>query len=254
MLSLLDLSLIGVASVAAGAVNALAGGGTLITFPTLTALGVPALAANVTNAVGLCPGYAAATLAQWSDLAGQERRLWVCLPAGIAGGIAGAVLLVNTQERMFRAAVPFLILLAAGLLAAREPVGAWVAARRVRAGSAKDGDRWAALPVGFAAIYGGYFGAALSVIVLAVLGVTMEDTLTRLNALKQAIALAVNVAAVLFLVFSGEVVWPAAAVMAVSSLAGGALGGRLAGRVPAATLQWSVVAIGVVVAVVYLAR
>jgi uncharacterized membrane protein YfcA len=108
------------------------------------------------------------------------------------------------------------------------------------------------LPVGLAAIYGGYFGAGLSVIVLAVLGLTLDDSLTRLNALKQGISFSVNIAAALFFLFSGQVVWSAVLVMAVGALVGGVLGGRLAGRIKPSTLRWIVVAIGVVVAVIYL--
>ena len=108
--------------------------------------------------------------------------------------------------------------------------------------------------MGLAAIYGGYFGAGLSVIVLAVLGLTLEDTLTRLNALKQIFAFSVNAAAAIFFVFSGRVVWPAAAIMAVGALIGGVLGGRLAGRVKPSTLRWMVVSVGVIVAIIYFVR
>ena len=107
------------------------------------------------------------------------------------------------------------------------------------------------LPVGLASIYGGYFGAGLSVIVLSALGITVNDSLTRLNALKQAIALAVNVAAAVFFVFSGQVVWPLAIVMAVGALIGGTLGGKLAGKIKPSTLRWMVVTIGVIVSIVY---
>jgi uncharacterized membrane protein YfcA len=252
MMSGFGLVLVGLAAVAAGATNALAGGGTLITFPMLTAVGVPPVAANVTNTVALCPGYLGASLAQSKDLRGQRGRLWLILPAGLAGGIIGAILLLNTGERVFRALVPFLILLASGLLAVQDPLRAWIIRRSGQGGSTAPSDRWAVLPVGLAAIYGGYFGAGLSVIVLAVLGLTLEDSLTRLNALKQAISLSANVAAAVFFVCSGRVVWPAALVMAVGALVGGASGGWLASRVRPATLRWIVVAIGIVVAAIYL--
>jgi uncharacterized membrane protein YfcA len=110
------------------------------------------------------------------------------------------------------------------------------------------------LPVGLASIYGGYFGAGLSVIVLSALGLTLEDTLTRLNALKQAVAFSVNVAAAIFFIFSGQVLWSAALVMAVGALIGGTLGGKLAGRIKPSTLRWTVVTIGVIVAIIYLVR
>jgi uncharacterized membrane protein YfcA len=256
MLSALDYVLIALAAVAAGAVNALAGGGTLITFPALVAAGLPAIAANVTNTVALCPGYLGATFAQSKDLQGQRQRLWRLLPAGAIGGIVGGVLLLGTGERQFRALVPFLILLAAVLLAVQDPVRAWLQRRaRARPAAARPGDpAWAALPVGVAAIYGGYFGAGLSVIVLAVLGLLLDDSLTRLNALKQAIAFAINVAAAVFFLFSGQVYWPAALVMAVGALLGGVLGGRLAGRIKPSLLRGTVVVIGTLIAVIYLVR
>lgn len=254
MLSGVEFIVVGLAAIAAGAVNALAGGGTLISFPTLIAVGTPAVAANVTNTVALCPGYLGATLAQSSDLRGQRERLWLFLPAGAIGGVLGGVILLSTGERVFRTLVPFLILLAAGLIAVQEPVRAWVVRRAAQRGTAPASERWAALPVGLAAIYGGYFGAGVSVIVLAVLGLTLDDSLTRLNALKQAIALSINIAAAIFFVFSGQVVWPVALVMAGGALIGGALGGRLAGRVKPATLRWIVVTIGVIVGIVYLLR
>jgi len=254
MISEFEFVLVALAAVAAGMVNALAGGGTLITFPMLTAVGIPAVAANVTNTVALCPGYFGATLAQSSDLRGQKQRMWLLLPAGVAGGIAGGILLLNTGEKLFSSLVPFLILLASGLLAVQDPVRAWLTRRAEQTGSTEASEKWAMLPVGLAAVYGGYFGAGLSVIVLAVLGLTLEDTLTRLNGLKQAIAFSTNIAAAIFFVFSGRVVWPAALVMAVGALIGGALGGRLAGRIKPSTLRWIVVVIGVVVAVIYLLR
>jgi uncharacterized membrane protein YfcA len=238
----------------AGLINALAGGGTLISFPMLVAVGVPDLAANITNTVALSPGYLGATLAQAKDLRGQRQRLLFAVPAGVIGGILGGLLLLNTGERLFTALVPWLILLASFLLAVQEPVRAWVVRRAAARGGGPATETWAALPIGLAAVYGGYFGAGLSVIILAVLGVTLTDTLTRLNALKQAVAFATNIAAAVFFLFSGQVVWPLAAVMAVAALLGGALGGRLAGRIRPAMLRLVVVVIGVVVAVLYLIR
>lgn len=251
---LYTLPLLGLAAMAAGAVNALAGGGTLITFPALTAVGLPAIAANVTNTVALCPGYLGATLAQANDLRGQARRMWIALPAGVIGGVAGGLLLLHTGERVFRALVPFLILLASGLLAAQEPLRAWLLRRTEGKGAGPASELWTALPLGLASVYGGYFGAGLSVLVLAMLGLLLQDTLTRLNALKQAVAFSVNVATAVFFLFSGRVHWTAALVMAAGALIGGAVGGRLAGRIKPATLRRVVVAIGVAVAAVYLVR
>lgn len=252
-LDIIDMVLVALAAVAAGAVNALAGGGTLITFPMLVAVGVPAVAANVTNTVALCPGYLGATFAQMKDLRGQEKRLRFLVPASILGGVVGGVLLLNTGERLFRDLIPYLILLASGLLAIQGPVRTWITSRR-GAGAAAPSEAWAMIPVGLAAVYGGYFGAGLSVIVLAVLGLVLDDSLTRLNALKQSVSFSVNVAAAIFFLFSGQVLWWVALVMAVGALAGGVLGGKLAGKIQPSVLRWLVVTIGIVVAVIYLVR
>jgi len=253
-LSGIEWALIGLAALAAGAINALAGGGTLLTFPLLTALGIPAVEANLTNTVALCPGYLGGLLAQSGDLSQQRRRLWLFLPIGAIGGIVGGALLLHTGERAFRALVPYLILFAAGLLACQEGLRGWLLRGPGRKDSALRLEVWGALPVFLAAVYGGYFGAGLSVIVLAVLGLTAEDTLIRLNALKQGIGFVVNVAAAAFLALSGRVDWPVAMVMAAGALVGGALGGRLAGRMNPGLLRSAVVAVGVVVAGLYLAR
>ncbi|MBI1794636.1 MAG: sulfite exporter TauE/SafE family protein [Chloroflexi bacterium] len=254
MTSIIGFILAGLAALAAGAINALAGGGTLITFPALVALGIPAVAANITNTVALSPGYLGGTLAQSKDLQGQEKRLWLMIPAGVVGGIIGGVLLLYTGEKIFRSLVPFLILLASGLLAIQDPLRAWLLRRAEQNKAHTPSEKWAMIPVGLAAIYGGYFGAGLSVIVLAVLGLVIEDSLTRLNATKQAVGFAVNVSAAIFFLFSGKVVWPVAIVMAIGALLGGVLGGKLAGRVKPATLRWIVVAIGVVVSIIYFVR
>jgi len=246
--------LVALAALAAGAVNALAGGGTLITFPALTLLaGISPVSANVTNTVALCPGYFGGTLAQWNDLRGQKARLWLIIPASIVGGVVGGYLLLQTGEKLFKVLVPYLILLASGLLAIQDPVRAWLT-KRMTQGQGGNLEKLTWLPVSLASVYGGYFGAGLSVIVLSALGLTLEDSLTRLNALKQAVAFAVNIAAAIFFLFSGQVVWSAAIVMAVGALIGGTLGGKLAGRIKPSTLRWTVVAIGVVISIIYFIR
>ncbi len=264
--------LAGLSAIAAGLINALAGGGTLITFPVLMAVGLPAVSANVTNTVALCPGYLGGTLAQSKDLKDQKKRLWVELPAGILGGLVGGVLLIKTGEKLFTNLVPFLILLASALLAVQNPVHQWLTlapaahlprtqvpgsagVRRQEEGKAKAAsEMWTFLPIFLAAIYGGYFGAGLSVIILAVLGLILNDNLTRLNALKQGIAFVTNVAAALFFAFSGKVDWLVALVMAAGTLLGGALGGRLASKIKPDTLRVIVVAIGFTVGIIYLVK
>jgi len=250
----IEYILVTLAAVAAGLVNALAGGGTLITFPVLLAVGISAVAANVTNTVALVPGYLGGTLAQKNDLKDQKKRLWILLPAGALGGLVGGILLLNTGEKLFSDLVPFLILIASTLLAIQNPVRAWLTRRTKSGKSAHISEAWAFIPVFLAAIYGGYFGAGLSVILLAVLGLVLNDNLTRLNALKQGIAFTTNIAAALIFVFSGKVVWSVALVMAFGALLGGALGGKFAGRIKPATLRTFVVTIGFVVGIIYLVR
>jgi uncharacterized membrane protein YfcA len=249
-----DIVLAGLAALAAGAVNALAGGGTLITFPTLLAVGVPPISANITNTVALCPGYLGGILAQLQDMRGQKKRLWLFLSAGVIGGVIGGFLLLKTEERAFRALVPFLILLASCLLAVQSPIRVWLVRRQGRRTAKPVSENWASVPVGLAAIYGGYFGAGLSVIELSVLGLMVEDSLTRLNAIKQAIGLSVNSAAAVFFLFSGKVVWSITFTMAAGALIGGMLGGRLASRIKPDTLRWVVVTIGFAIAIFYFVR
>lgn len=253
-LAFLDYVLIALAALAAGLINALAGGGTLITFPMLTAVGIPAVAANITNTVALCPGYFGATMAQLKDLRGQARRVRLLAPTAVLGGIVGGLLLLNTEERIFREAVPYLILLATALLAFQGQMRRWIVRRLAKSNSSSENAVLAVVLILMASVYGGYFGAGLSVIVLASLGLALDDNLTRLNALKQLISFSVNTAAALFFLFSGQIVWSAALVMAVAALAGGALGGRLAGRIQPNLLRWIVVTVGVIVAIIYLVR
>jgi uncharacterized protein len=253
-MSILNYALVGLAAVAAGIINALAGGGTLLTFPTLMAAGIPAVAANVTNTVALLPGYLGGMFAQSKDMQGQESRLWLFVPAGLIGGAIGGFLLLNTGEKLFQALVPVLILLASGLLAVQDLLRAWLVRHAQQNKTEGPSPKWAVLPVGLAAIYGGYFGAGLSVIILAVLGLVVDDSLTRLNAIKQAISFSANTAAAVFFIFSGKVIWPVALVMAVGALIGGNLGGRLAGRVKPSMLRGIVVVIGLTVGIIYLVR
>src|SRR5688572_14433846 len=180
-----DLLLAGVAAVAAGAVNALAGGGTLISFPVLIALGVPPLAANITNAVALCPGYFGATLAQIRNLEGQRKRASLLIPISAVGGIAGAIILVHTGERTFEALVPWMLMTASVLLAIQEPVRAMVLRRTDARQQPESTSVVTMCAVLAASIYGGFFTAGMSVLIVAVLGLTSSDTFTRLNALKQ---------------------------------------------------------------------
>lgn len=250
MLDAARIAMVAGAALAGGAVNAIAGGGSLITFPALVAAGLPPVLASVTNTVAMCPGYLGATLAQRKDLAGQGRRAGMVLPVAAIGGAAGAWLLMHTSARAFDVLVPFLILTAALLIAVQEPLRKRLMSR-VPAGRAEP---LAALPIGLAAIYGGYFGAGMGVMVLAALGVVLDDSLLRINALKQSVSLVVNVTAALVFVIWADVDWTITLIMAGAALCGGAIGGVIAARIPQAALRWTIVAIGVGVSVVYFTR
>ena len=240
--------LLALAGFAAGTINALAGGGTLISFPALLALGIAPVTANITSTVALCPGYLGAALAQRRDLKGQRLRLLSLLPIAACGGLIGAAWLLHTNERAFARAVPWLILLACALLALQEKVRS-VLARRQAVRS-----YWALPLIGAGAIYGGYFGAGMSVILLAALGIVFEDSLLRLNALKQWLALAANGAAAAWLALRTPLDWTVVGVLALSAVLGGACGGRIAGRLSPPVLRRAVVMLGVAIAIVYLYR
>jgi uncharacterized membrane protein YfcA len=242
------------AAIIAGVFNALAGGGTLITFPTLLSIGLSPVVANVTNTIALCPGFLGGTIAQKNDLKDQKKRLWLAVPAALLGGLAGGFLLLRTSEKLFSNLVPFLILIAAGLLAVQNPLRNWLSRRQAQAPARHIPEAWICLPIFLGAIYGGYFGAGLSIIMLAVLGLILNDNLTRLNALKQSIGFSANIAAALLFAFSGKINWSVAMVMMVGALLGGLIGGRLASRVSPNVLRWIVVTIGFIVGMVYLVK
>ncbi|MGE0869233.1 MAG: sulfite exporter TauE/SafE family protein [Kofleriaceae bacterium] len=245
-----SIALVAAAALGGGAVNAIAGGGSLITFPTLVAAGLAPVTAAITNTVAMCPGYLGGTLAQRHDLAGQASRATKILPIAAIGGVAGAWLLLATSARMFELVVPFLLLFAALLVAVSGRLRAWLRSRI----PARHAESLAIVPVGLAAIYGGYFGAGMGVIVLAALGAVIDDTLTRINALKQTVSLVVNVsAAIVFLVW-GPIDWTVTLVMAIGSLGGGWLGGALATRISQPLLRWTVVVIGTAVAGIYFVK
>ncbi|MCU1501295.1 MAG: hypothetical protein JWM12_649 [Ilumatobacteraceae bacterium] len=241
----------GAAAVGAGIVNAVAGGGTLISFPVMTAVGVPTVRANATNTVSLCPGYIGGTYAQRTDLTGLQQRLRPQLVAAALGGLGGSVLLIVTSETVFRQIVPFLILAAAILLATQNKIRAWL---NRRAGGHEAHHVLEVAAVAVAAVYGGYFGAGLGIMLMAVLGLFSELPFTRLNAVKQLLSFVVNVFAAGFLVFSGKVEWSLVLVMAPCSLLGGQIGGRVAGSLPPEKLRAAVIVFAFAVAIVYLVR
>jgi uncharacterized protein len=246
-LGLPELALLAGAGLLAGAVNAVAGGGSLISFPALLAVGYPSVAANVTNNVALLPGYVGGTLAYREELRGQGARARRLGATSAAGGLAGAVLLDVSPPGVFEAIVPFLILLSCALLVVQPAASRAVEARGHQG-------RPAAVHAGvlFSAVYGGYFGAGVGIMLLAALGAFLPDDLQRLNALKGLLSLVISAVAVVYFALFGPVAWAAAAVMAVTSLVGGQSGVRVARRLSAVALRWVVVAFGSAVALVLL--
>ncbi|MEX1106163.1 MAG: sulfite exporter TauE/SafE family protein [Ilumatobacteraceae bacterium] len=243
----IDLVLAGLGALAAGGINAVAGGGTLVSFPVLIGLGVPAVAANVTNTVALCPGYFGGAFAQREALQNHRPKLRRLLPVAGVGGLVGSILLIVTSEAVFRNMVPFLILLACGLLGFQDGIK-----RLVFSDRGAHQHPTASVPLMFAvfaaAVYGGYFGAGLGIMLLAVLGLLLDDELPKLNALKTMLSFVINVLAASFFVFSGKVEWGFAAVMAPASLVGGHLGGMAAGRLNPKVMRAVVIGFGVAVA------
>jgi uncharacterized membrane protein YfcA len=238
------LTIVGAAALA-GALNVLVGGGSLITYPTLLALGHPPVLANVSNNLGLIPGNAAGLLAYRPLLAGQSSRLLALLPASLLGGLSGAILLLALPARLFAALVPLLIALASVLMALQPRIRAWIERRHHQG-------QGAGLPllagVFLTGVYGGYFGAAQGVLLLAVMAVGLEEGLQRLNGFKNALVLSVNATAALVFIGFTRVDWRVAALVAVGTAAGGWLGGRYGRRIPEVLLRRTIVATGLVVA------
>jgi uncharacterized membrane protein YfcA len=237
------LVLVAGAALLAGAVNAVAGGGTLLSFPSLLLLGFPALTANVTSTLGLLPGYAGGSLAYRVELSVQRERVRFLAPISVVGAIGGAFLLTRTSNTVFAAIVPWLILAACALLLLQPVVTARVRARRPVREQHRSPLLVAAQFLG--GVYGAFFGAGLSVMMLAVLGLFIRDDLQRLNALKGMLALIINVVAAIYFAFFGPVSWIAVEVMLPMSALGGFVGVALARRLPPTVLRTLVVAFGV---------
>jgi uncharacterized protein len=237
------LALVAAAALLAGAVNAVAGGGTLLSFPALLLLGFPALTANVTSTLGLLPGYAGGSIAYRVELSAQHERVRFLTPISVIGALGGAVLLTRTSPALFAAVVPWLILLACALLLLQPVVTSRVRSRRPEHEQHRSPVLAAAQFLG--GVYGAFFGAGLGVMMLAVLGLFIRDDLQRLNALKGMMSLTINVVAAIYFAFFGPVAWTAVAVMLPASAAGGFGGVALARRLHPTLLRTLVVALGV---------
>lgn len=235
------------AALLAGAINAVAGGGTLLSFPALLFLGAPPLVANVSNAIGLLPGYVGGSVGYRRELEGQWPRLRLLGAVSAAGGAAGALLLVHTSPRAFAAVVPWLILVSCVLLLLQPLIARALAGSR----PAEDAHKapLLALSQAAAAVYGGYFGAGVSVLTVAVLGIFIRDHMQRLNALKVVLSFIVSAVAALCFAIVAPISWMVVAIMLPASFAGGFAGVLVARRLNATALRTVVVLFGVAVAV-----
>jgi len=256
----LDPVQLGVAFLAAflaAAINSVAGGGTLVSFPVLVWLGLPSIVANATSTIGIWPGSLGSIWGFRRELAKVDRRLlWLTIPC-FAGGAAGALLLRATSARVFDALVPFLVLLATGLFAVRGQVQRWLGGKGQQAtagGPARVNLAVAMLPILAVGVYGGYFGAGMSIMMLSTLGVLGLTDILEMNALTSLFALCVNGVAIALFIAAGLVYWPFVAVMAVGSLLGGYGAAGLARRIGKQAVSRFVLVVGFTVSALFFLR
>jgi uncharacterized membrane protein YfcA len=239
-----DGALLAAASAVAGAVNAIAGGGTLLTFPALLAAGVPPVIANATNTVALFPGQISSSLAYRAHIADERRRAIVLAVPSLLGGVIGAWLLLALPAKTFAVVVPWLIVFACLVLAFQGQLKYLVA--RVKAANHPAALWIAQLAI---AIYGGYFGAGIGILMLAAMAIFVPSSIQHANALKVLFALLINGIAAVIFVLSGHVLVEVAVLMAAASIAGGFVGARLAQRLPPAGMRGFAIAVGLYAAV-----
>jgi uncharacterized membrane protein YfcA len=235
------------AAIAAGAINAVVGSGSLITFPTLLAFGFPPVIANVSNNIGIVPGNVSAAIGYRRELTGQRARLIRLGIASCAGALAGACALLALPPGVFVVVVPALIVLACVLVVLQPRLSAWVAARGKE--RPEHGGPLLIAGVFLAGVYGGYFGAAQGVLMIGLLGVFLTESLQRINAGKNVLVAIVNASAAIVFVIFAHVAWLAVALIAAGSTAGGLIGARFGRRLPPLALRIIIVVIGVIAAV-----
>lgn len=243
-MSVLEIVAIFAAGIVAGTINTVVGSGTLFTFPVLLAFGYPPVVANVSNTVGLVPGSAAGAVGYRRELAGQRRRLALLAAFSVTGGVAGATLLLTLPASAFQAIVPGFIVVALGLIVFQAQISAWLERRGGRRGEMPGPIALAGVLAG--GVYGGYFGAAQGIMVLAILSLSVEDRLQRLNALKVVLTGLVNLVSGIVFVIAAHVAWAPAGLIAGGSVLGGALGARIGRRLPPGALRAVIVVVGIV--------
>jgi uncharacterized protein len=247
------MTLIALAGVAAGAINAVVGSGTLVTFPTLVTLGYPPVTSTMSNAVGLVAGSVSGTWGYRRELRGQWHRLRWQLLASLTGSALGSWLLLHLPEKVFTRVVPVLLIVALALVVAGPRIQEWARRRAAEAGHAPDhvppGRMVALVALTFAVgVYGGYFTAAQGILLMGVMGALLPEDMQRMNAAKNLLALVVNIVAALSytLVAFDRISWPAAGLIAVGSLIGGFLGAHYGRRLPPNALRAAIVIVGLI--------
>lgn len=253
-MSPVEAAVIVLAGVAAGAINTVVGSGTLITFPTLLAFGVPPVTANVSNTIGLVPGSAVGAVGYRRELSGQRSRVLHLASASLIGGLLGGVLLLLAPGA-FAQVVPALIGLGVVLVITGPRISRWVARRHAATGGLPERGAWWVWPAMFASgIYGGYFGAAQGVLMMAIMGIGINETLQRLNGVKNVLGALVNGVSGLLFAIVADVDWLIVLLLAVGASLGGLIGASVGRRLPAAVLRGFIVVVGLTTMGVFLAR
>ncbi|MFC4118780.1 sulfite exporter TauE/SafE family protein [Nonomuraea zeae] len=237
------------AGIAGGAINTVVGSGSLITFPTLLAVGLPPITANVSNNIGLVPGGLTGVMGYRAELKGQRGRLLRLAPASVAGSLIGGLLLLNLPEQTFTAVVTVLIAISCALVVIQPRLNRLLADRPRRA----HGGPWLLLGALAAGAYGGYFGAGQGILLIGLMGILLDEELQRINAAKNVLALLVNFTAAILYILVADVDWTAVLLVALGSMVGGFLGAKVGRRLPPAVLRGVIVCIGVVAIVKLLA-
>ena len=231
------------AGIVAGTINTVVGSGTLFTFPVLLSFGYPPVVANVSNTIGLVPGSVTGALGYRRELAGQRNRALTLAGASVIGGVIGAVLLLSLPASAFKAIVPAFIAVALVLIVLQPRLSRWLAEHRPR-GRDRPGPLML-LGVMLGGVYGGYFGAAQGIMVLAILSLGLDDELQRLNAVKVILTGLVNLVSGIVFVFAAHVAWGAAGLIAAGSLIGGVVGARTGRSLSPTALRGIIVVVGI---------
>jgi uncharacterized protein len=238
----LEIVAVFVAGMGAGCINVVVGSGTLITFPVLLAVGYAPIPANVSNTLGLVPGSLSGVIGYRRELADQRPRLLRLGLASVTGGIIGAVALLELPADAFEAIVPVFIVIALVLILLQPRLAKRLAASRPPSGETGPVTTAAVLGTG---IYGGYFGAAQGILLLGILGLTLPEDLQHVNAIKNMLAMLVNLVSGIIFIFVAPVKWEAVALVAAGSIIGGSLGARYGRRLPPQALRFIIVAVGI---------